>query len=143
MQFANNFGQEGVMNSNEMYGKYVVTIQILIWSPYLGVDADDLVAFLASVGEDTLVALDAIGLFISQDVALSGEGLIALPAAEVTAVPVLVHRLGVFTAENELQKIIIIMRYIHYELYIEWHQTSSSWARKVQVLFLVPYLYTE
>jgi len=37
---------------------------------------------------------------VAQDVAVAGEGLIALPAAEVARVPVLVHRLGVLAAEN-------------------------------------------
>lgn len=69
---------------------------------YLRVDADDLVALFAAVGEDALVALDAVGVLIAQHVPLAGERLVALPAAEVAAVPVLVHRLGVFATENEL-----------------------------------------
>lgn len=68
----------------------------------LRVDADGFVAFFAAVGEDALVALDAVGVLIPQDVALAGQRLVALPAAEVTAVPVLVHRLGVFATENKL-----------------------------------------
>lgn len=68
----------------------------------LRVDTDGLVAFLAAVGEDALVALDAVRVLIAEDVALAGQRLVALPAAEVTAVPVLVHRLGVFATENKL-----------------------------------------
>lgn len=68
----------------------------------LRVDADGFVAFFAAVGEDALVALDAVGVLIPEDVALAGQRLVALPAAEVTAVPVLVHRLGVFATENKL-----------------------------------------
>lgn len=75
---------------------------------YLRVDANGLVAFFTAVSEDALVALDTIGVFIPEHVALSSEGLVALPTAEVTAVPVLVHRLGVFAAENKLQEITLI-----------------------------------
>lgn len=70
---------------------------------YLRVDADSLAALLAAIGEDALVALDAVGVLIAQHVALARERLVALPAAEVAAVPVLVHRLGVFATENELK----------------------------------------
>lgn len=76
----------------------------MLWiRPYLGVDADSLVAFLASVGEDGLVALDAVGVVISQDIALTCQGFVALPAAEVTRMPVLRHRLRVLAAEDKLQ----------------------------------------
>lgn len=68
----------------------------------LRINADRLVALLAAIGEDAFVALDAVGVLIPQHVALTGERLIALPAAEVAVVPVLVHRLGVFAAENKL-----------------------------------------
>lgn len=69
-------------------------------SYYLGVNADGLVALFASVGEYALVALDAVWMLIAKHVALACQRLVALPAAEVAAVPVLVHRLGVFAAEN-------------------------------------------
>jgi hypothetical protein len=69
---------------------------------YLRVNADSLAALLASVGENALVALDAVGVLITQHVPLPGEGLVTLPAAEVAAVPVLVHCLGVLATENEL-----------------------------------------
>lgn len=69
---------------------------------YLRINADGLVAFFAAISEDAFVALDAIRMFIPQDVALAGERFIALPAAEVAVVPILVHRLGVFAAENKL-----------------------------------------
>jgi len=67
---------------------------------YLGVDADGFVALLALVGEDGLVALDAVRVVIAQDVAMSGERFITLPAAEVAGMPVLVHRLCVFATKN-------------------------------------------
>lgn len=70
---------------------------------YLRVNADYLIALFASIGEDALVALDAVRMFIAKHVALTCQRLVALPAAEVAAVPVLVHRLGVFAAENQLQ----------------------------------------
>lgn len=68
----------------------------------LRVDTDGLVALLASISEDTLVALDAVRVFVTEYIALPGEGFVTLPAAEVAAVPVLVHRLGVFATENKL-----------------------------------------
>jgi len=71
---------------------------------YLGVDADDFVALLAAIGENALVALDAIRMLVPENVALSCQGFVALPATEVAAVPVLVHRLCVFATENQLQR---------------------------------------
>lgn len=68
----------------------------------LGVNADGLVAFFAAVGEDAFVTLDAVGVFVTKHIALTGERLVALPAAEVAAMPVLVHRLGVLATENKL-----------------------------------------
>lgn len=70
---------------------------------HLGVDADDLVALLTAVGEDGFVTGDAVGMVIPQDVPLSGETLVALPAAEVLPVPVLVHGLRVLATENKLE----------------------------------------
>jgi len=72
---------------------------------YLGVDSDGLAALLTGVGEDRLVALYAVRVVVAKNIALSGEGLVALPAAEVAGVPVLVHRLGVFPTENKLKPI--------------------------------------
>jgi len=71
---------------------------------YLGVDADDFVALLAAIGENALVALDAVRVLVPENVALSCQGFVALPATEVAAVPVLVHRLCVFATENQLQR---------------------------------------
>lgn len=67
---------------------------------YLGVDANDLVALLARIGEHILVALDAVRMIVPDDVTLSGEALVALPAAEVSGVPVLVHGFCVLATEN-------------------------------------------
>jgi hypothetical protein len=70
---------------------------------HLGVNADGLVALLANVGEHRLVTLDAVGMIVPEHVALPCQGLVALPAAEVAGVPVLRHRLRVFSAENQLE----------------------------------------
>jgi hypothetical protein len=71
---------------------------------HLGVNADGLVTLLASIGEHRLVTLDAVGMVVPENVALPCQGLVALPAAEVAGVPVLRHRLRVFSAENQLQQ---------------------------------------
>lgn len=69
-------------------------------SSYLGVDSNDLIALLAVVGKHLLVALDTVGVVIAQHVPLSGQGVVAMPAAEVVVVPILGHCLRVFAAEN-------------------------------------------
>jgi len=46
----------------------------------LRVNADDLAALVAVVGEDVLVALDAVGMVISEDVAVAGEAVVAMVA---------------------------------------------------------------
>jgi len=82
----------------------------------LGVDADDLAALLAAVGEHALVAFDAVRVFIPEHVALPSQALVALPAAEVTAVPVLVHRLGVLAAllmVVQRQVVLLILLILH------------------------------
>lgn len=66
----------------------------------LRVDADDFIALLACVGEDILVAFNAERMLVSQHISLTGERLVALPAAKMARVPVFGHRLCVFTAEN-------------------------------------------
>lgn len=67
---------------------------------YLGIDTDDLIAFFASIGEDILVAFNAIGMIVTYDITLAGEAFIALPAAEMAGMPILIHGLCVFTTEN-------------------------------------------
>lgn len=64
----------------------------------LGINTNDLVAVIAGIGEDALVATGAVRMVIFQDIALTSETLIALPTAEVFRVPVLRHRLGVLAA---------------------------------------------
>jgi len=65
----------------------------------LGINTDELVAVIAGVGEDTLVALGAVGMIVLEHVALASQAFVALPAAEVLRVPVLRHRLGVLAAD--------------------------------------------
>lgn len=80
----------------------IIVVRFCALCTDLRVDADGFVALFAAVGEDALVALDAVRVFVTEHIALAGERLVALPAAEVAAVPVLVHRLGVFATENKL-----------------------------------------
>lgn len=71
---------------------------------YLGIDTDDFVALLAPIREHALVALDAVRVLVPQHVALPGQRLVALPATEVAAVPILAHRLRVLATENQLER---------------------------------------
>jgi len=65
----------------------------------LGINADELVAVIAGVGEDALVTFGAVGMVVLEHIALASETLIALPAAEVLRVPLLIHRLREFAAD--------------------------------------------
>lgn len=67
---------------------------------YLRIDSDDLVAFVACICEYIFVAFNAIRMLVTQYISLTGQTFVTLPAAEMTRVPVLVHCLRVFTAEN-------------------------------------------
>ena len=70
---------------------------------YLRVGADGRLALLAGVGEEVLVALDAVGVFLAQDVAVSGQREVAVEAAEVTTVPILLHRFRVLARKDQLK----------------------------------------
>ena len=70
---------------------------------YLGVDTDDAVAIVARVGEDGLVAFDAVGMLVAQDVALPSQRLVALPATKVAQVPILRHGFRILSTENQLR----------------------------------------
>lgn len=70
---------------------------------HLRVNSDDFIALLAVIGKHILVAANAIGMIVPKHVALAGQGVVTVPAAEVIVVPVLGHCLRVFTAENQLQ----------------------------------------
>ena len=52
--------------------------------------------------EILLVAGDAAGVLVGEDVLVAREDLVAVPAAEVVAVPVLAQRLRVLAREDEL-----------------------------------------
>ena len=52
--------------------------------------------------EVLLVAGDAARVLVGEDVLVAREDLVAVPAAEVVAVPVLAQRLGVLPGEDEL-----------------------------------------
>ena len=67
---------------------------------HLGIDTDNLVALLTSVGEYILVTLDAIGMIITYYITLAGQALIALPATKMARMPILIHGLRIFTTEN-------------------------------------------
>ena len=57
---------------------------LLLVAQVLGVDADDLTALVAVVGEHILVALDAVGVVVPQDVPVPGKAVIAVMAEHVS-----------------------------------------------------------
>ena len=67
---------------------------------YLRIDADNTVAIVAAVGENSLVAFDTIRVLVTQNVALARQRLVALPAAKMTQVPILGHGFRVLATEN-------------------------------------------
>lgn len=72
----------------------LVPVLILV-RQILGVDTDDFVALLAAISENALVAFDAVRVLVPEHVTLPGQRFVTLPATEMAAVPVLVHRLRV------------------------------------------------
>ena len=76
---------------------------------YFRVGADGRLALLAGVGEEVFVALDAVGVFLAQDVAVSRQREVAVEAAEVTTVPVLLHRLRVLARKDQLKSTNTVM----------------------------------
>jgi len=74
---------------------------LLLVGQILGVDSDGLGALVAGVGEYLLVTSHAIGMFIAEDVSLTGQGVITLPTAEVSRVPILIHGFSVFPTEDQ------------------------------------------
>jgi len=65
----------------------------------LRIDADERVAVVACVSKHALVALGAVGVVVFEHIALAGQRLVALPAAEVLGMPLLRHRLRVLAAD--------------------------------------------
>ena len=57
---------------------------LLLVAQVLGVDADDLAALVAVVGEHVLVALDAVGVVVPQDVPVPSQAVIAVVAEHVS-----------------------------------------------------------
>ena len=68
----------------------------------LALQPDPFAAALAVVGEVGLVAGQAAGLLVRQHVALAGEDGVAVPAAEVGAVPVLAQGVRELAGEDDL-----------------------------------------
>jgi len=50
----------------------------------LGISSNGSLALLAAVGEEVLIALDAVGVLLTQDVPVTGEVEVTVPAAVVT-----------------------------------------------------------
>lgn len=77
-------------------------VEICIFSihPYLRIDSNDLVTFVACICEYIFVAFNAVRMLITQHISLTSQTFVTLPAAEMTRMPVLVHCLRIFTAEN-------------------------------------------
>ena len=57
---------------------------LLLVAQVLGVDANDLAALVAIVGEHVLVALDAVGVVIPEDVPVPSQAVIAVVAEHVS-----------------------------------------------------------
>ena len=66
------------------------------------VEADRFLAELTGVSEVLLITRDTAGMLVGEDVLVAGEDLVAVPAAEVVAVPVLAQRLRVLPGKDEL-----------------------------------------
>ena len=75
----------------------------IIWliNCYLRVDANDLATFVAIVGEDVLVALDAVGVVVPQDVAVAGQGVVAVVAEHLLFVEGLLAGAEVFNGTEK------------------------------------------
>lgn len=67
----------------------------------LGVGTDGHLALLTGVGEEVLIAFDAEGVVVAQDVAMAGQRQVAVPARKVPRVEVLIHRFGVLTRKYQ------------------------------------------
>ena len=53
--------------------------------------------------EETLIAVDAVGVVVPEDVPVASEVEVALVAGEVAVVPVLVHGFGVLPGKYQLR----------------------------------------
>ena len=70
---------------------------------YLGVSTDDSLTFLTRMSKHGLIAVDAVGMLITQDVSVASQRQITLETRKVTCMPVVVHRLCVLRGEYQLQ----------------------------------------
>lgn len=73
---------------------------LILVGQVLGVSSDFGFAFLTSVGKQVLVALDAVRVLLTQDVAVTCQRLLAVPAHKMLLMEVLLHGFGVFTTED-------------------------------------------
>jgi len=71
---------------------------LLFVGQVLGISSNGFLALLAGVGKQVLIALDAEGVFLAQDVSVPGQTQVAVPAGEVRGVKVLLHG-AVFTGK--------------------------------------------
>jgi hypothetical protein len=80
------FGAEGFIDQGNLAhaAEEAVLVPVLVFvGQIFGVDPDGLSALIACVCKDTLVALDAVRVFLTEDVPLTGQGTPALVAAEL------------------------------------------------------------
>lgn len=71
----------------------------------LGVGSNGCLAVFTAVSEQVLVALDAVGVFLAQDVAVTCQVEVTVPATEVPAMPVLVHGFGILARKDQLVEV--------------------------------------
>jgi len=72
----------------------------VVW--YLGVGSNDCLTLVTHVCKHRLVAVDAVGVLITQDVTVTGQRQITVETGEVTRMPVVVHCLRVLGREYQL-----------------------------------------
>ena len=70
------------------------------WSPYLAVNSNDFPAFVAVVGEDALVAANAVGMILSEDIPVASQTVVTVVTEQdlVLQLPVLAVRHAVLGA---------------------------------------------
>ena len=88
-----------------LVGKILQTSHLIVRplsfpSPDLAVDADHLPALVAVVGEDALVAADAVGMFLPEDVPVAGQTVVTVVAEQhlVLHLSLLAQRHGALSA---------------------------------------------
>jgi len=76
---------------------------LLFVGEILGVCSYEFCAFFAGVGEKLFVASDAVRMFLSQDISLAREILVAVPTGKMLRVKFLVHGSCILAGENQLR----------------------------------------